>query len=69
MHPSSSTERRGGVVISTSACHAADRGSLPGPGTLLGVKTWLSTVEIVSVPDLGLWRPLGNNVIEKLSMS
>ena len=22
-----------------------------------------------SVPDLGLWRPLGNNVIEKLSTS
>ena len=33
-------------MVSTSACHAAGRGSLPGPGTLLGVKTWLSTFEI-----------------------
>ena len=23
----------------------------------------------LAVPDLGLWRPLGNNVIEKSSMS
>ena len=35
------------VVVSTAACHAAGRGSLPGPGTLLGVKTWLSALEIV----------------------
>ena len=28
-------------------CHAAGRGSIPGPGALLGVKTWLSTLEIV----------------------
>ena len=27
-------ERRGSVVVSTSACHAAGRGSLPGPGAL-----------------------------------
>ena len=40
-------ERRGSVVVSMSACHAGNRGSLPGAGTLLGVKTWLSTVEIV----------------------
>ena len=40
-------ERCGSVVVSTSACHAGGRGSLPGPGTLLGVKTWLSTFEIV----------------------
>ena len=25
-------ERRGSVVVSPSACHAASRGSLPGPG-------------------------------------
>ena len=36
-------ERRGSAVVSTSACHADGQGSLPGPGTLLGVKTWLST--------------------------
>ena len=29
-------ERRGSVVVSTSACHAAGRGSIPGPGALLG---------------------------------
>ena len=40
-------ERRGSAVVSTSACHAGGRGSLPGPDTLLGVKTWLSTLEIV----------------------
>ena len=40
-------ERRGSVVASMSACHAAGRGSLPGPGALLGVKTWLYTLEIV----------------------
>ena len=39
-------ERRGSVVVSMSACHAAGRGSIPGPGALLGVKTWLSTLEI-----------------------
>ena len=37
---------RGSAVVSTSACHAGGRGSLPGSGTLLGVKTWLSTLEI-----------------------
>ena len=40
-------ERRGSVVVSTSAYHTADRGSIPGPRALLGVKTWLSTIEIV----------------------
>ena len=34
----------GSVVVSTSACHAAGRGSLPGPGAC---KTWLCTLEIV----------------------
>ena len=29
-------ERRGSVVVSTSACHAAGRGSIPGPVALLG---------------------------------
>ena len=28
----SSLDRRGSVVVSTSACHAASRGSIPGPG-------------------------------------
>ncbi len=37
------------VVVSTSACHAAGRGSILGTRhvSLLGVKTWLSTLEIV----------------------
>ena len=39
--------RRGSSVVSTSACHAGGPGSRPGPGTLLGVETWLSTLEIV----------------------
>ena len=40
--------RGGSVVVSTSACHAGGRGSLPGPGALVDcVKTWLSTLEIV----------------------
>ncbi len=39
--------RRCSAVVSTSACHAGGRGSLLGPGTLLDVKTWLSTLEIV----------------------
>ena len=26
-------ERRGSVVVSTSACHAGSPGSIPGPGT------------------------------------
>ena len=26
-------------------------------------------IQVGSVPDLGLWRPLGNNVIEKSSTS
>ena len=40
-------ERRGSVVVSTSAFHAGGRGWLPGLGTVLGVNTWLSTLEIV----------------------
>ena len=43
----SDNRRRGSAVVSTSACHAGGRGSLLGPGTLLDVKTWLSTLEIV----------------------
>ena len=31
-------ERHGNAVVSTSACHAGSRGTLPRPGTLLGVK-------------------------------
>ena len=30
------------VVVNTSACHAAGRGSYSGPGALLVLKTWLS---------------------------
>ena len=43
------TERRGRAVVSPPARHAADRGAIPGPGAraLLGVKTWLSTLETV----------------------
>ena len=47
LYQQTSTERRGSAVVSTSACHAGGPGSRPGPGTLLGVKTWLSTLEIV----------------------
>ena len=32
----SNQERCGSAVVSTSARHAGGRGSLPGPGTLLG---------------------------------
>ena len=42
-------QRRGSAVVTMSACHAGGRGSLPVPGTLLGVKTWLSTLEIWSL--------------------
>ena len=42
-------DRCGSVVVGTSACHAGGRGSLPGTGALLGVITWLSTLEIVSL--------------------
>ena len=47
LHWNCVVERRGSAVVSTSACHAGGPGSRPGPGTLLGVKTWLSTLEIV----------------------
>ena len=41
---------RGGVVVSMPAWHAGDLGSIPGPGMfILGVKTWLSTLEIVNL--------------------
>ena len=33
----SEPERRGSVVVSTSACHAACRCSITGPGALFGV--------------------------------
>ena len=43
-----SSERRGSVVVSTPAYHAADRGSNPARTRRdIGVKTWLSTLEIV----------------------
>ena len=35
-------ERRGSAVVSTSACHAGGRGSLPGPGTLLDLTRFLT---------------------------
>ena len=41
------TRERHGSVVGTSAYHTADHGSIPGPRALLGVKTWLSTLEIV----------------------
>ena len=43
------SERRGSVVVSTSAWHAAGRwfDSQTRHVSLLGVKTWLSTLEIV----------------------
>ena len=43
------TERRGSVVVSMSAWHAASRGSIPARTrhVILGVKTWLSTLETV----------------------
>ena len=41
------TERPSSVVVSMYACHAVSQGSLPRPGALLGVKTRLSTLEIV----------------------
>ena len=44
---STTTERHGSAMVSRSACHAGGRGSLSGPGTLLGVKTWLSTLHIM----------------------
>ena len=43
----STCRRLGSVLVCTSSCHAASRGSIPGPGALLGVKTWLSTLKIV----------------------
>ena len=44
-----SKERRGSVVVNTSAWHAAGRrfDSRTRRVSLLGVKTWLSTLEIV----------------------
>ena len=39
-------------MVRMPAWHAGDLGSIPGPGTLhLGVKTWLSTLEIVCLSD------------------
>ena len=41
-------ERRGSVVVSTPAWHAAGRGSIPDRARyIMGVKPWLSTLEIV----------------------
>ena len=44
-------ERRGGVVVGTSTWHAAGRGSIPARTrhVVFGVKTWLSTLETVSL--------------------
>ena len=43
--------RLGSVVVSMSACHAAGRGSLPGPGALLHVKkTGSLPFYLVSMP-------------------
>ena len=46
-------ESAGGVVVTTSACHAADAGgtgSIPGTGS--DIKIWLSTlVLLMSVPS------------------
>ena len=40
----------GSVLVSMPAWHAGDLGSIPGPGMfILGVKTWLSTLEIVNL--------------------
>ena len=40
--------RRGSVVVNTPAWHAGDLGLIPGPADyILGVKTWLSTLQIV----------------------
>ena len=47
-------ERRDSVVVSTSAWHAIIWGSILGPGALLGVKTWLSTLETVYI-YCGAW--------------
>ena len=48
-NPSLMVERRGSVVVNTSAWHAAGRrfDSRTRYVSLLGVKTWLSTLEIV----------------------
>ena len=44
-------ERLGSLMVSTTACHAGGRrfDSRTGNMTLLGVKTWLSTLEIVNL--------------------
>ena len=44
-------DRCGSVVVSTSAWHAAGRDSIPARTrhVILGVKTWLSTLETVSL--------------------
>ena len=46
-------KRCGSVVVSTSAWHAGGWGSLPGPGTLLGVKK-LALVNITDCESLCL---------------
>ena len=39
----------GGVVVTTSACHAGGTGSIPGTGScdIFDVKIWLSTLGTV----------------------
>ena len=39
-------------MVSTSAWHAVDLGSIPRPGMLFGVKTWLFTWETVYLSRL-----------------
>ena len=37
------------VVVGTSAWHAGGPGSIPGQGSIFGVKTWLSTLGHIPV--------------------
>jgi len=42
------TESAGGVVVTTSACHAGGTGSIPGTGSC-DIKIWFSTLGTVSL--------------------
>ena len=45
---------RGSIVVSISACHAEDPGSIPGRG---GVSTAPLTIEKIQLPALGMqWQ-------------
>ena len=62
-------ERRGSVVVSTSAWHAAGRGSLPGPATLLGEKRkhkWLIQRN-AGEGEIGKKVKIGVNMTERKS--